>query len=772
MLFNPLMQSMDGVTETTSSGGDLPPFVIYAVVAIVGILVLWIGLGYLWNNKYRPKRVKAGHAVAPFNNILGRVLRFLFKEDKVPSPKIKNPVLAKLLVWRNFYLVCIIATAGFFFANNITMGFTALGVLLLTAWVRTQKVFHDRHRILMRMFDVASVGLSYPKEANGNPWSWVNIKKWEDMTTPGDTVIRFPAKFKSGELKNREAFENHFSTTVTDGNSWIFTWKGADSAVNLQPVTHLPTMAMYPGSSNGSWDEIPLGIGTNGEVVWEVSKNPHALVTGTTGAGKSVLQRNLIFHCIQHSDRWRFLGIDVKMVELTPFLKYEPTVMGVATNVEDGVELVRYANEEMQNRYKIMTEQGVNHFLKLKQPPHALMVMIDESYAFLAVTGNKTDEGKARDQLKGEASAAIGDIARLGRAAGVHLVMATQRPDATVIYGELKQNLSARIAAGRADTIASQMTLDNDNATRLPGIKGRGYFQKDGQGEQFQGYFAEASWIDEWLESQDGSGSHTSNSNEEKVTETKGKAKKSGNKEDKPKKRLGIMGKLKEFNEREAGKDADEIRDDLDEIQSILGDDNELIDPLKELPDFDADTTKKELASLVGEFEEVEETDYNNPFGVPNLEKPSEDKGLQFDDEDDPFGDEVPVFSPEKTTLNKEPSAEENLNSIFGSLDDDDDDFEPIFEEKPKEQKKASAANLPSSTLPVSNELSFDDDDDDSFFSDFEPVPPKPKTLPKAPVPSKGLPVSPVGSKPQGKPSAPSKAGLPPRPAMPKRPNS
>ena len=760
MLFNPPMQTIDGVTETTSSGSDLPPIVIYAVVAVVGILALWIGLGYLWNNKYRPKRVKAGHAVAPFNNILGRVLRFLFKEDKVPSSKIKNPVVAKILVWRNFYLVCIVAIAGFFIVNNISMGLIALGVLFLTAWVRTQKVFHDRHRILMRMFDVASVGLSYPKEANGNPWSWVNIKKWEDMTTPGNTVIRFPAKFKSGELKNREAFENHFSSTVTDGNSWIFTWKGADSAVNLQPVTHLPEMAKYPGSANGKWDEIPLGVGTNGEVVWEVSKNPHALVTGTTGAGKSVLQRNLIFHCIQHSDRWRFLGIDVKMVELTPFLKYEPTVMGVATNVEDGVELVRYANEEMQNRYKIMTEQGVNHFLKLKQPPHALMVMIDESYAFLAVTGNKTDEGKARDQLKGEASAAIGDIARLGRAAGVHLVMATQRPDATVIYGELKQNLSARIAAGRADTIASQMTLDNDNATRLPGIKGRGYFQKDGQGEQFQGYFAEAEWIDEWLAKNNGdSYSPEVDASEEKVTEKKGKQKK--NKEDKPKKRTGIMGKLKEFNEREAGKDAEDIREDLEEVQAILGDDNDLIDPLRELPELDADTSKKELASLVGEFEEVEEAEYNNPFGAPDLD---EDK---LEDDEDPFNDEAPIFSPKKTTPKSQPVQEENLDSIFGSLDDEDE-FDPIFNEKPKKEEKTQP-KLPVSPLPVDDDFDFDDNDD--FFSGFEPVAPvKAKPEPKVPVPSKGLPTAPVSMKPQAK--APSKGGLPPRPSMPKRPGT
>lgn len=266
-------------------------------------------------------------------------------------------------------------------------------------------------------------------------------------------------------------------------------------------VNEIPKYAPYPGSANGQWNKIPLGLGADGEVLWDVYKAPMSLITGFTGSGKSVIQRNIIFHCIQHSDRWRFLGIDMKQVELSPYTKYEPAVMAVATNVTDGAEVLRVAREEMTRRYDNMAACGVNYFEDLPEVPYALMVMIDDTFMFLAQSPVKaSDEVKGENELKAEASRAIGDIARLGRAAGIHLVLVTQRPDATIIDGELKHNLSCRIVAGKADTIASQMALDNNNATQLPdGIKGRGYVQAFGKGEQFQSYYADRGWIDKFL---------------------------------------------------------------------------------------------------------------------------------------------------------------------------------------------------------------------------------------------------------------------------------
>lgn len=329
------------------------------------------------------------------------------------------------------------------------------------------------------------------------PWSYVNIKRWEDATQPGETIVTFPAAYRSDDPKKREEFENHFSGTVSAENSWAYEWDSPHGIVNCKPVSHLPTMAEYPGSTHLPWNKIPIGVGINGEVSVDLIDSPHFLVCGSTGGGKSVFQRNIIFHCIQNPDEWRFLGIDLKRVELTQFKKYEDVVLGIAVTLEDGVEVMRFARDEMMSRYEMMENLGITHFKDSPNPPPALMVMIDEAYIFMSAEG-KT--GETRD-LHIEATDLVGEIARLGRAAGVHLVVATQRPDAKVIYGEIKANLTTAYAAGRLNSTASGMILDSSSGTRIPGnIKGRGIVSVHGREEHIQGYFSKANWIDEWLE--------------------------------------------------------------------------------------------------------------------------------------------------------------------------------------------------------------------------------------------------------------------------------
>lgn len=121
----------------------------------------------------------------------------------------------------------------------------------------------------------------------------------------------------------------------------------------------------------------------------------------------------------------------------------------------------------------------------------------------IAVPTHNTDEGKADDELKGEAGMIIGSIARLGRAAGVHLVIATQRPDAKIISGETKANLGVRINAGRTDSNASSMILGTGDGTRVKSNpRGRLYLRIYGSGNHGQGFFAEQEWIDQYLASQ------------------------------------------------------------------------------------------------------------------------------------------------------------------------------------------------------------------------------------------------------------------------------
>lgn len=120
----------------------------------------------------------------------------------------------------------------------------------------------------------------------------------------------------------------------------------------------------------------------------------------------------------------------------------------------------------------------------------------------LGVPTHNTEEGKEEDQLKGEAQMIIGSIARLGRAAGVHLVIATQRPDASLLPGETKANLGVRINCGRTDSNASSMILGNGEGTRVKANpRGRLYLRIFGAGDHGQGFFADMAWIDEYLAS-------------------------------------------------------------------------------------------------------------------------------------------------------------------------------------------------------------------------------------------------------------------------------
>jgi len=214
----------------------------------------------------------------------------------------------------------------------------------------------------------------------------------------------------------------------------------------------------------------------------------------------SVVQRNIIFSCIMRPDHWRFLGIDLKKVELSSFRAYSNVVLGIATELEDALTVLRFAQATMMKRYQEMETIGINNFLDMPDHGAALLVMVDEAGELLSPSGVKTEEGKHDDELKGEAQMIIGSIARLGRAAGVHLVIATQRPDASLLPGETKANLGCRINAGRTNSTASSMILESGEGTRVKSHpKGRLYLSIYGNGDHGQGFFAEQSWIDNYL---------------------------------------------------------------------------------------------------------------------------------------------------------------------------------------------------------------------------------------------------------------------------------
>lgn len=119
----------------------------------------------------------------------------------------------------------------------------------------------------------------------------------------------------------------------------------------------------------------------------------------------------------------------------------------------------------------------------------------------IGVPTHNTDEAKAADELKGEAIMIIGSIARLGRASGVHLTIATQRPDAKLIPGEVRDNLSVRVGCGRLKPSASLMMFDSNIGQRVhANPRGGMYVQVHGTGNMGQGFFAPNDWLDNYYE--------------------------------------------------------------------------------------------------------------------------------------------------------------------------------------------------------------------------------------------------------------------------------
>ena len=103
----------------------------------------------------------------------------------------------------------------------------------------------------------------------------------------------------------------------------------------------------------------------------------------------SVVQRNIILGCILRPDSWRFLGIDLKKVELSAFRAYSNVVLGIATELEDALTVLRFGQETMMKRYAEMEQLGVNNFLDLPEKGAALMIMVDEAGELLSPSGVK-----------------------------------------------------------------------------------------------------------------------------------------------------------------------------------------------------------------------------------------------------------------------------------------------------------------------------------------------------------------------------------------------
>ena len=245
-------------------------------------------------------------------------------------------------------------------------------------------------------------------------------------------------------------------------------------------------------------------IGGN-RIIGDIAKLPHVLIAGTTGSGKSVCTNSLIVSMLYKStpEEVRFIMVDPKMVELAPYNGIPHLLIPVVTDPKKAAGALQWAVFEMMKRYKLFSENGVKELSaynaladqaqpdengeKMKKLP-TVVVVIDELADLMLVAAKEVEDSICR-------------VAQMGRAAGMHLVIATQRPSADVITGLMKANIPSRIAFAVASSMESRIILDTPGAEKLVG-KGDMLYAPLGEGKprRVQGCFITAEEIERVVE--------------------------------------------------------------------------------------------------------------------------------------------------------------------------------------------------------------------------------------------------------------------------------
>lgn len=231
-------------------------------------------------------------------------------------------------------------------------------------------------------------------------------------------------------------------------------------------------------------------------IVGNIARLPHMLIAGTTGSGKSVCMNSIIISLLYKAspDDVKLIMVDPKMVELGIYNGIPHLLIPVVTDPKKAAGSLQWAVSEMMRRYKAMSDAGVRDLetfnsiidsqeVEVSKMPQ-IVVIIDELADLMLVAAKEVEESICR-------------IAQMGRAAGIHLVIATQRPSADVITGLMKANIPSRIAFAVASAMESRIILDTQGAEKLVG-KGDMLYAPigDGKPKRVQGCFVSDSEVE------------------------------------------------------------------------------------------------------------------------------------------------------------------------------------------------------------------------------------------------------------------------------------
>jgi len=211
--------------------------------------------------------------------------------------------------------------------------------------------------------------------------------------------------------------------------------------------------------------KLPIALGKNisgKPIVGDLSSMPHLLIAGTTGSGKSVCINTIILSLLyRHTpERCKFILIDPKMLELSTYEGIPHLLCPVITEAKKAASVLGWVVKEMESRYRLMTKEGVRNIdgynTKHKLPMPYIVVVVDEMSDLMLVAGKEIENY-------------IQKLSQMARAAGIHIIMATQRPSVDVITGTIKANFPTRISFQVTSKIDSRTILGEQGAEQLLG---------------------------------------------------------------------------------------------------------------------------------------------------------------------------------------------------------------------------------------------------------------------------------------------------------------
>ena len=323
--------------------------------------------------------------------------------------------------------------------------------------------------------------------------------------TRGPSVTRYEVELEKGVRLNKlTSCADDIALSLGASGVRIAPVPGKISVVGIevpnQTVTTVPLREVIdsPEFSRAS-DKSSIAVGKDISgvcIVGNIAKFPHMLIAGTTGSGKSVCMNSIIISILYKAspEDVKLIMIDPKMVELGIYNGIPHLLIPVVTDPKKAAGSLQWAVTEMMRRYRSMSDAGVRDLesynsmidggeVEGERLPQ-VVVIIDELADLMLVAAKEVEESICR-------------IAQMGRAAGIHLIIATQRPSADVITGLMKANIPSRIAFSVASAMESRIILDTVGAEKLVG-KGDMLYSPIGSGkpQRVQGCFVTDSEVE------------------------------------------------------------------------------------------------------------------------------------------------------------------------------------------------------------------------------------------------------------------------------------